>query len=166
MSADKRLLFEKLGLSEHNVQHRALYDRMREEASAGRDRLSLSRDNLVENIRKDPSVQPPFAWDNLSETARHKEILNIYRNASPQTRRYYDVGAWRDGPNEENWVVKWCLWHVFRYRDNRNRARANGAVHGGVQSTYYNGYTVGGHGSVHNQPREGNGFWDPIRDDR
>lgn len=50
-------------------------------------------------------------------------MLNIYRNASPQTRVIYDLGRYWDGSNEDNWIIRWCLWHVFRYRDERNRSR-------------------------------------------
>ncbi|XTI85523.1 hypothetical protein V2W45_1340474 [Cenococcum geophilum] len=158
MSAPKERLFERLALSEQNPNHKAIYNKMREEASAGRDRLSLSRDNLVEQCRLNPAIQPPYSWDNLSETARHREILNIYRSASPITKAYYDYGSYRSGPNEENWVVQWCLWHVFRYRDNRNKARSNGAATG----SYHDGYVPGGPASGGDQ-RSSSGFWDPVR---
>ena len=35
----------------------------------------------------------------------------------------YDLGRYWDGSNEDNWIIRWCLWHVFRYRDERNRSR-------------------------------------------
>lgn len=38
------------------------------------------------------------------------------------TRLYYEQGQHWSGANEENWVIRWFLWHVFRYRDNRNRS--------------------------------------------
>lgn len=69
----------------------------------------------------DPTIHPPYTWDNLQETARHRTILEIYRHARPETRTVYDLGHYTQGPNEENWIIKWMLWHVFRYRDNRNR---------------------------------------------
>lgn len=53
----------------------------------------------------------------------HREILFIYYNARPETKAYYDLGHYVDGGTEENWIIKWFLWHVFRYRDNRNRGR-------------------------------------------
>lgn len=54
----------------------------------------------------------------------HRETLNIYRMARPETRAYYERGHYVEGDTEENWIIKWLLWHVFRYRDNRNRGRA------------------------------------------
>ena len=35
----------------------------------------------------------------------------------------YDLGRDTDRVEEENWVIRWMLWHVFRYRDSRNRNR-------------------------------------------
>lgn len=69
-------------------------------------------------------MQPPYTYNQITETARHSEILNIYRLATPETRQFYDRGRYIDGPNEENWVIRWCLYHSFRYTDNRNRVRS------------------------------------------
>jgi hypothetical protein len=66
---------------------------------------------------------PPYASNQIQETAKHIEVLNIYHNASPQTRRIYDLGREWNGTTEDNWIIRWCLWHVFRYRDERNRSR-------------------------------------------
>lgn len=65
---------------------------------------------------------PPSNGD-VPETLRHREILNIYRLASAETRPYYDCGRDTETVEEENWVIRWLLWHVFRYRDDRNRNR-------------------------------------------
>lgn len=53
----------------------------------------------------------------------HREILQIYRKASDQTRAVYELGHSTDGVEEENWIVRWLLWHAFRYRDQRNNRR-------------------------------------------
>lgn len=73
------------------------------------------------------NVQPPFSNAQLNETATHREILNIYQQARPETRSFYDMGRDTDGIEEENWVIRWLLWHVFRYRDNRNKNRRQGS---------------------------------------
>jgi hypothetical protein len=57
----------------------------------------------------------------------HREILNIYHNARPETKYFYDMGRDTQGLEEENWVIRWLLWHVFRYRDNRNKNRRQGS---------------------------------------
>lgn len=73
------------------------------------------------------NVLPPFSNAQLNETATHREILNIYQHARPETKRYYDMGRDTQGLEEENWVIRWLLWHVFRYRDNRNKNRRQGS---------------------------------------
>ncbi|KAF1977496.1 hypothetical protein BU23DRAFT_412614, partial [Bimuria novae-zelandiae CBS 107.79] len=65
-------------------------------------------------------VQPPYRWDDLQETARHKEVFTIVNTASVLTRPYYARGRWMSAV-EENWVAMWFLWHSFRFRDNRNQ---------------------------------------------
>lgn len=35
----------------------------------------------------------------------HREILEIYQRASPQTKPIYDLGHDRDGVEVENWIV-------------------------------------------------------------
>lgn len=82
------------------------------------------------DILRDDSTQnvlPPFSNAQLNETATHREILNIYQHARPETKQYYDMGRDTQGLEEENWVIRWLLWHVFRYRDNRNKNRRQGS---------------------------------------
>lgn len=69
------------------------------------------------------NAQPPFGNAQINETATHREIMNIYRLARPETLEYYRKGHDVDGLEEESWVIRWLLWHVFRYRDNRNKNR-------------------------------------------
>jgi hypothetical protein len=64
----------------------------------------------------------------IKESALHKEVEVIYMSASPRTAPWYELGVYQDGPNTENWVIRWCLWHVFRYRDDRNRNRGGIAL--------------------------------------
>jgi hypothetical protein len=99
-----------LRVSRYSNQH------LQGEAQAARDRLSRDERNLTEQSRANPSVTAPFKWDEISETAKHTEILTIVNNAGPQTRSYYEVGRYLTNVNEENWVARWYLWHSFRYR--------------------------------------------------
>lgn len=78
---------------------------------------NILRNNSVQN------AQPPYSNSQVSETAVHREILNIYQRARPETTYFYDKGRDIQGLEEENWVIRWLLWHVFRYRDNRNKNR-------------------------------------------
>lgn len=83
----------------------------------------MKPESLAPQFRNDPSVDPPYSSSQISETAFHREILNIYRSARRETKWIYDMGRDTDRVEEENWVIRWMLWHVFRYRDNRNRNR-------------------------------------------
>lgn len=55
------------------------------------------------------------------ETAMHREVLRIFAGASGVTRPYYERGRYMDGGNEDNWVIRWMLWNIFRYGMNRRR---------------------------------------------
>ncbi|KAF1931461.1 uncharacterized protein M421DRAFT_418089, partial [Didymella exigua CBS 183.55] len=96
-SADKQLLFTRLGLNEqvHKLLLVSRYFRVicttsangtQGEAQAARDRLSRNVQNLTDQSRTDPSVTAPYKWDEISETAKHTEILTVVNNAGPQTR--------------------------------------------------------------------------------
>ncbi|KAF4552637.1 Hypothetical protein D9617_9g024260 [Elsinoe fawcettii] len=86
--------------------------------------MSASPSSLLPNLANDPNVKPPYSNTQISESAMHQETIYIYRTARPETRIYYERGHYMEGDTEENWIIKWLLWHVFRYRDNRNRGRA------------------------------------------
>ncbi|EME85133.1 uncharacterized protein MYCFIDRAFT_41768 [Pseudocercospora fijiensis CIRAD86] len=116
-SESKARFFERLGLDERNEFHR------REEAVEGRRRMTESQDVLVPSLRGNSNVEPPYSNAQISETVTHREILRIYRLARPETKVVYDLGRDTDRVEEENWVIRWMLWHVFRYRDSRNRNR-------------------------------------------
>jgi hypothetical protein len=127
-SADKQLLFSRLGLNEqvhklllvscHVELQKCSTDTatLQGEAQAARDRLSRNQVNLTDQSRADPSVTAPYKWDEISETAKHYEILTVVNNAGPQTRPYYGMGRYTTNVSEENWVARWYLWHSFRYR--------------------------------------------------
>lgn len=96
---------------------------IQEEAVEGRRRVTTMTESLAPHFRNDPSIEPPYSSSQISETAFHRETMNIYRLARPETKWIYDMGRDTDRVEEENWIIRWMLWHVFRYRDNRNRNR-------------------------------------------
>ncbi|KAH7083232.1 hypothetical protein BKA63DRAFT_561413 [Paraphoma chrysanthemicola] len=141
-SADKKDLFARLGLTEQT--HKILL----QEAQLARDSLSRNPVNLTEQSRQRPPREP-YKWDEISETAKHREILTIVNNAPPHTRYYYEQGRYYN-VNEENWVARWYLWHSFRYRDNReSRSKTTTSSendgYAGVSASYAGG-SVGGRG--------------------
>jgi len=93
-----------------------------EEAVEGRKRLTEDSSALLVELRNS-GLEPPYSHAHVTETAIHREILRIYQRSRPETRMVYDFGRDTDRVEEENWVIRWLLWHVFRYRDNRNRNR-------------------------------------------
>jgi len=110
---------------------------IQKEAAKGRDRVSNDYNNLTDHSQRDATIQAPYKWDELKETAKHKEILYIAEYAGPSTRPYFQMGRYRTNVEEENWVAQWFLWHCFRYRDNRPKAAAGGGGsnnHGGEPS--------------------------------
>ncbi|KIW02411.1 hypothetical protein, variant [Verruconis gallopava] len=122
-SKSKGEFFERLGWDENDERHKRLYQMMMEEAAAGRARTVQDRNNLTPQTRDDPRVgDGPYSSAMITETARYREIQSIYNAASPETKWWYDRGITSDS-GWDNWIIRWCLWHVFRYRDDRNRNR-------------------------------------------
>lgn len=98
------------------------------EAVQTREIMLSYRHTLLPHLRDDETVRPPYTVAQITEDAMQDAIVHIYDNASAETRAYYDQGSestTRDkhtGPGHlQNWVIRWMLWHVFRYRDSRNR---------------------------------------------
>lgn len=113
-SADKQVLFARLGLNEQ------IHKLLLQEAQRARDSLSRNPNNLTDQSRANPSTRTPYKWDEISETAKHREILKLVELAPAHTKYYYAIGRYQTNVNEENWVARWYLWHSFRYRDNRD----------------------------------------------
>ncbi|KXT09617.1 hypothetical protein AC579_7648 [Pseudocercospora musae] len=170
-SESKARFFERLGLDERNEFHRRVYAMMKEEAVEGRRRMTESQDVLVPSLRGNSSVEPPYSNAQISETVTHREILRIYRLARPETKVVYDLGRDTDRVEEENWVIRWMLWHVFRYRDSRNRNRrhispspdrgrpTNPSISSITGSSSSHHYSSAGSSSGHRQSY----YWDPVR---
>lgn len=82
--------------------------------------MTANREALSATLKDNPTVEPPYTFSQLDEAAVNKEIVYIYKHARPETKIMYGLGHDRDGNHEENWIIRWLLWHVFRYRDDRN----------------------------------------------
>ena len=137
--------------------------------------MSSSVESLIPQLANDPNVRPPYSNTQISDTAMHHETLYIYYHSRNETRRYYDLGHYTEGENEENWIIKWLLWHVFRYRDNRNRGRSMpgwiatypGDDEMSSPSTSPNDYSTvppRGDAAGMRDPIIRQGFYDPVRD--
>ena len=152
MSASKANVLERLGLSGSYGEsvyrlmlvriHATVHERLslptiKDEAGRGRDRVSSDFNNLTSHSQSSPMIQPPYKWDQLTETARHREILNIAARASDYTKPYFQKGSYRTSVAEENWVAQWFMWHCFRYRDNRPRGAGSNLGLQGSQGGRY-----------------------------
>jgi len=166
-SENKSKFLERLGLDDESEGSKNVYSMMKvqncssavslcseistertqlqEEAVAGRARITEDSNSLMPGLKNDPNVRPPYSVTQISDVAMHRETLYIYRHARPETRAQYDRGHYIEGGKEENWIIKWSLWHVFRYRDNRNRGRTTpGTSHRGSLSSGNSNVSVTG----------------------
>ncbi|KAH3976736.1 hypothetical protein HBI25_143830 [Parastagonospora nodorum] len=147
-SADKQVLFARLGLNEQ--VHKLLV----QDAQMARDRLSADASNLTDQSRLSPYITAPYRWDEISETAKHRILSEVVGNASPDVKHYYTLGSYRTVVNEENWVARWYLWHSFRYRDNRE-PRQRAKVTGLAKII----------GDTNKPSTSGRKYWNPARDE-
>ncbi|CAK1365104.1 unnamed protein product [Cercospora beticola] len=99
-----------------------------------------------------------------------EEVRRIYHTAQPTTKTLYDLAVDPELPERPNWIIRWMLWHVFRYRDGRQAQKpvgANDAVGNGDESpsptsqvavpvTMTRGSGADGHGHYR-------GYFDPVR---
>jgi len=166
-SKSKAEFLRHLGLNDHDEEHVQVYREMMNEATEARHRICEDRSNLTPEARANPNLAEPYSSNMITESAMAREVKRVYASASPRTRVIYDLGRSRDSIDEDNWVIRWCLWHVFRYRDERNRNR-------GYSGSYF---TFMDYGSDEQQQlvfyrrhyyspqvKSASTYYDPIRD--
>ena len=68
--------------------------------------------------REHRNAEAPWTANQFTEDTFNAAIATIEAQASPRTRVLYARGRNGNGPN---WVIRWILYHVCRYRDGRNR---------------------------------------------
>lgn len=87
--------------------------------------MNQDNSNLLENLRSNPEIRPPFFWHHIRPDRQQWGILEIWNRAGPVTRPLFDRGI-TIGEYGPNWVTGWLLYSVFRSRDirnNRNRRK-------------------------------------------
>ncbi|CAF9922073.1 hypothetical protein IMSHALPRED_005326 [Imshaugia aleurites] len=118
-SSSKWQFLMRIGLDGCNRDHQALYWTMKSEAIRVYDaQLQGNCSALKHQYARE---RPPFSANQFSEEAFINAVRTIVRNACPQTRVLYDQGVVQGQPN---WVARWILYHVCRYRDGRNKKAA------------------------------------------
>lgn len=125
-SRSRQEFFEHLGWNQQDEYHRHLYTLMMEEAAAGRELTCKNKDNLTPQSRK---CDPPYSASQISEVAKLREVQQIFQQAAPETREIYDLGLLGGTDDSyDNWIIRWCLWHVFRYRNNCGDVNADSSA--------------------------------------
>jgi len=157
-SESKKRFFERLHLNPDEPMHRKLYSMMKAEAVEGRSRIASSEEALIPSLRNDPKIEPPYSNAQISEAATQQEILRIYDRARPETKPYYELGRDTDRMNEDNWIIRWMLWHVNRYRDNRNHHKKKSSPSPSTARSSTSPTTETPQATTSSRP-----YWDPVR---
>lgn len=141
-SASKRQFFARLGLAMNNRDHCRLYDLMKvrvacilghvlatdtskADAAEGRQRIIAyyrTGDLTARDLESDGEASYPSSW--VDEQIFDAEVAYIFRNAQPATKILYDLAHDGLAVHSANWIIQWMLWHVFRYRDGRQKPKA------------------------------------------
>ena len=75
------------------------------------------------NLRPEFSrIVDKFTYNQMKESAIDNAIVQIYRNAQPNVRLWYD--SWGVDGTSSNFIIRWFLYHLFRNRDARNDRKA------------------------------------------
>ncbi|KAF2162964.1 hypothetical protein M409DRAFT_68900 [Zasmidium cellare ATCC 36951] len=157
-SENKALLFQRLGLNERDPRHRHLYSLMKAEAIEGWSRLTARRDALSPRLQQDWSLEPPYTFGQIDEVAFQAEAIYMWHHAQASTRTIYELGQHSKGDLKDNWIIRWLLWHVFRYRDDRNR------IHPNLRQVAPPLPQSQGSTAAHVRHENPVRFWDPVRE--
>ncbi|KAK4624745.1 hypothetical protein CLAFUW4_05718 [Fulvia fulva] len=125
-SESKARFMVRIGLDIRDPRHRQIYNLIKDEASDGRSRIMLllgieerSQHHDSGHRRLSGAEIPAITTSGVPEQVMNNEINQIYLRAGPATKILYQLALDPDHPNDPNWIIRWMLWHVFRYRDGR-----------------------------------------------
>ncbi|MCJ1278592.1 hypothetical protein MMC21_006409 [Puttea exsequens] len=122
-SASKWEFMMRLGLDHNNADHQALYWLMKSEAIRAYDTMLKDNRNALKADQRNATT--PFAANHFTDAAMNTAIASIEANATAQTSPLYARGRF----SRPNWVIRWMLYHVCRYRDARNRSAQSKKFH-------------------------------------
>jgi len=94
---------------------------LQDEAAAGRQRLGGNLEDLRIHYQGEGEVQQRYSYNHFTESALLREILHIWHKGAAELQPFYARGQHLKDSVEDNWVIRWCLYHSFRYTDKRNR---------------------------------------------
>ncbi|KXT16160.1 hypothetical protein AC579_894 [Pseudocercospora musae] len=91
------------------------------EASEGRRRIIA----ILAAHKQQSEGVTIYSTSQIDESIMDAEVRHIYENAQAVTRPLYELGQDSAQPENPNWIIRWMLWHVFRYRDGRQKTRSD-----------------------------------------
>ncbi|MCJ1320788.1 hypothetical protein MMC15_006129 [Xylographa vitiligo] len=118
-SALKSRLMTALGLQSGNPSHEAVYLAVKAECATAYEATCGNRANLRPEFSR---IVDKFTYNQMKESAIDNAIIQIYRNAQPNVRLWYD--SWGVDGTSSNFIIRWFLYHLFRNRDARNDRKA------------------------------------------
>ncbi|KXT02478.1 hypothetical protein AC579_994 [Pseudocercospora musae] len=119
-SDSKVRLMTCLGLDISKRLHRQFYNTMKLEANEGRNRIIARLDEQAKRNGQSPA-RTTYSTSQIDESIINSEVAWIYEHAQPVTKPLYHLGHDPENPSKPNWVIRWMLWHVFRYKDGRQK---------------------------------------------
>ncbi|CAF9921179.1 MAG: hypothetical protein GOMPHAMPRED_002250 [Gomphillus americanus] len=122
-SASKEEFIKALGMNALNPTDNAILKEMWEEVTVYWNKhfeTPTDRKILKPEYAGNDKIQKPYKWAHLDPAFIDQSIAEVWQAARPGPRHYYELGRSEDR-KVFNWVLKWLLWHVCRYRDWRNR---------------------------------------------
>lgn len=79
------------------------------------------------NVKKYVIKDPPYAWKDISEEAKHEAMMRLSFAENSETQPYWNMGWQTDEPGEDcpNWIAQWFLYHQFQigYQGMKERRR-------------------------------------------
>ncbi|MCJ1312908.1 hypothetical protein MMC25_006584 [Agyrium rufum] len=118
LSTSKTVLMQTLGLTPGNRDHEELYVTIKQECIIGYDNIISNRSNLIDQYK---GLKGRYAYNHIRAAAIDNAIITIYHNAQPGVKQWFAHWGVDETPN--NWIIRWFLYKIFRYRDARNSRR-------------------------------------------
>ncbi|QIW97789.1 hypothetical protein AMS68_003307 [Peltaster fructicola] len=127
-SESKVAFMAALGFELGKPEHERLYKLMKEEAVQEYRSVIQDRRAMSPADEHDDPTKPRYAYTQIDKPAIHKAIASIYARAGAETRALYDRGREPGGSTDSNWIIRWMLYHCFRYRDGRNKRSGSSVI--------------------------------------
>ncbi|KXT04156.1 hypothetical protein AC578_46 [Pseudocercospora eumusae] len=123
-----------LGLDISKRVHRQVYNTMKLEANKGRKRIIARLDEQAKRNGQS-AARTTYSTPQFDESITNSGAAWIYERAQPVTKPLYHLGHDSENSSKPNWVIYWMLWHVFGYKDGRQK---NSSAHSPATANFSN----------------------------